>query len=282
MNRAETQLALQRFFDQAACATVADAALAAGYIQALGAYLSRLEENLEHVDVWSIEEYERVCEYIHNNFERLANPSVAFEALADANELLNRHKTFVNENGFLPEYLTQRPDPKFERLPGGAIEFRAELFLETSNQTEIMSLPRWLQIPQGLVLCVFLLPCFAGSVALAVSPNERAPIMAPVVGTLMALACLWLFAMSFRLILGKKKHGGLMGPRALRLCSWIFVLIPTTSISTGTFFEHPFRYGVISVAYILTFFGLRSLAFQREQKASSQTALVDDFQPLSG
>jgi hypothetical protein len=123
MNRAETQLTLQGFFDRAACATAADAALAAAYIEALRGYLSRLEEDFEPVDAWSVEEYERVCEYIHNNFEWIATPSVASEALADANALLNAHKDFLSENGLLPEYLTKRPNPSFQRTPNGAAEF---------------------------------------------------------------------------------------------------------------------------------------------------------------
>lgn len=123
MNRAETQIALQGFFDRAACATVADAALATEYIEALRGYLSKSEEDFEPVDIWSIEEYERVCEYVHNNFSWIANASVASEALADANALLNAHKVFLRANGLLPEYLTQRPNPSFQRTPDGAAEF---------------------------------------------------------------------------------------------------------------------------------------------------------------
>lgn len=123
MNRAETQLTLQGFLDRAACATVADAALAAAYLEALRGYLSRLGEDFEPVDAWSVEEYERVCEYIHNNIEWIANPAVASETLADANALLKTHKDFLSENGLLPEYLTQRPNPSFQRTPSGAAEF---------------------------------------------------------------------------------------------------------------------------------------------------------------
>jgi len=123
VNRAETQLALQRFFDRAACATVADATLAESYVEALRSYLSKQEEDFEPIDAWSVEEYERVCEFVNNNFEWIANPSVASGALADANELLNTHKAFLNENGLLPEYLKQRPNPSFRWRPNGAAEF---------------------------------------------------------------------------------------------------------------------------------------------------------------
>lgn len=123
MNRAETQFTLQRFFNRVACATVADATLAKTYIEALRGYLNELEAEFEPIDVWSIEEYERVCEFTNNNFEWLANSSVASGALADANELLNTHKAFLEENGLLPEYLTQRPDPSFRWTPEGVAEF---------------------------------------------------------------------------------------------------------------------------------------------------------------
>jgi hypothetical protein len=122
------------------------------------------------------------------------------------------------------------------------------------------TLPRWLQILLGLMLCVIVLPCIVGSIALAISPNERAPILAPFFGTLMVLASFWLFSMAVRLVLGKKRHGGLMGPRALRLSAWIFVLIPAVSILSGSFFERPVLYGIVSVVYIGIFFRLRSLS----------------------
>lgn len=151
--------------------------------------------------------------------------------------------------------------------------------METLNQPPSDGLPRWFQILFGLVLCVFLLPCLLGSVALAVSPNEKAPILAPIFGTLMALACLWLYSMAVRLILGKKKHGGLMAPRALRISAWIFVLIPATSILTGSFFEHPIRYGFLGAIYISSFFGLRKLSFLREDAMAQQDASADGLRP---
>lgn len=123
MNRAETQSTLSTFFDRVACATVADAALAAAYVEALRGYLANLENDFEPIDSWSIEEYERVCEFIHNNFKWTANPEVAAKALADAHALLGSHKAFLAENEILPDYLTQRPNPSFQRTPTGAAEF---------------------------------------------------------------------------------------------------------------------------------------------------------------
>jgi len=95
----------------------------------------------------------------------------------------------------------------------------------------------------------------------------------------MSLACFWLFAIAIRLISGKKKHGGLMGPRALRLSAWIFVLIPVSSILTGSFFDHPIRYGFLGVIYVSTFFGLRNLSFKREAEIAQQYAPADGLRP---
>ena len=80
MNRAETQLALRGFFDRAACATVADAALAASYIEAIRGNLSQLEEDFAPVDAWSVEEYERVCEYDKLKVTRILNNVLAGSA----------------------------------------------------------------------------------------------------------------------------------------------------------------------------------------------------------
>lgn len=123
MNRAETQFTLERFFVRIAGATVADATLAKTYIEALRGYLDELEAEFEPIDVWSVEEYEHVCEFTHNNFQWLANSSVASGALADAYELLSTHKAFLGDNGLLPEYLAQRPNPSFRWTADGAAEF---------------------------------------------------------------------------------------------------------------------------------------------------------------
>lgn len=123
MNRAETKFALDQFYDRLVCSTVADATLAQTYVETLSAYLANLEEDFEPIDAWSVEEYERVAEYTHNNFQWIANPDVASNALADAHASICSHCAFLIENGLLPEYLLQRPNPSFQRTPDGAAEF---------------------------------------------------------------------------------------------------------------------------------------------------------------
>jgi len=123
MNRAETKFAFDQFHNRLACATVADPTLAHAYVDALRAYLSELEGSFEAIDVWSIEEYERLSEYTHNTFKWVSAPQVAADALADAHALLSSHCTFLVENGLLPNYLTQRPNPSFRRTADGTAEF---------------------------------------------------------------------------------------------------------------------------------------------------------------
>jgi hypothetical protein len=123
MNRAETQNTLQRLFDRLACATVADEQLAQAYVDALASYLATLADDWQPVDIWSIEEYERVCEFVHNNDQWILNSSIALDALADANSLLAAHKMFLSENGLLPEALDDRPASFYVRTPTGNVGF---------------------------------------------------------------------------------------------------------------------------------------------------------------
>lgn len=123
MNRAETQNTLQRFFDRLACATVADEQLAKAYIAVLASYLETSAADWQPVDIWSVEEYEKVCEFVHNNDRWILNSSIALNALADANSLLAAHKTFLAENGILPEALADRPVSFYVRSSTGDVEF---------------------------------------------------------------------------------------------------------------------------------------------------------------
>jgi hypothetical protein len=124
MNRAETQITLQGFFDRLACATVADADLAKAYVDALSNYLRSLAADWQAVDIWTIEEYEQACEFVHNNAQWILNSPIALNALADASGLLAAHKVFLTENGLLPEPFAHRPNPSFSRTPAGEVIYR--------------------------------------------------------------------------------------------------------------------------------------------------------------
>lgn len=52
---------------------------------------------------------------------------------------------------------------------------------------EVILVPRWIQVPVGLFLAAILVFCLAGSLMLAFLPNEKSPILAPILGTSMSL-----------------------------------------------------------------------------------------------
>lgn len=124
-------------------------------------------------------------------------------------------------------------------------------------------LPRWVQIPVGLLLGSFTLLCLVGSLTLALGTNEKAPVLAPLAGILMSLACLWILSMCLGLILGRRNSGGLMGPTALRIVAWFFLLLPVGGLFTGYFVSRPLLGLLQTAAYVGIFFGLRKLANER-------------------
>jgi len=124
MNRAETKFALERFRDRLMCASVADTAFAETYVQAIRGYLVELEDAFEAIDVWSVEEYERLCEYLTNNDQLISEACTAKEALAEVHKLLVAHKAFLSSNGLLPRHLDERPNPAFQLSPAGRLELK--------------------------------------------------------------------------------------------------------------------------------------------------------------
>jgi hypothetical protein len=123
--------------------------------------------------------------------------------------------------------------------------------------------PRWVQVPVGLLLGSFTLLCLLGSLTLVFGGNEKAPILAPIFGIGMSLACLWILRMCFGLVSGRRNSGGLMGPTALRIVAWFFLLLPVGGLFTGYFISRPFQALIQTAAYIAIFFGLRKLANER-------------------
>ena len=130
---------------------------------------------------------------------------------------------------------------------------------------EELPAPRWVQVPAGLFLALIFVFCLAGSAALALTPNEKAPTAGPIAGTLMSLVSLWGLLVCYRLVTGKRVRGGLVGPTALRAIAWVFLLLPAGGVFTGYFEQHTLRAVIMTAAYISVFYGLRSLATYREQ-----------------
>jgi hypothetical protein len=58
-------------------------------------------------------------------------------------------------------------------------------------------LPRWVQVPAGLILGLLTLLCGFASVSLLSVPNKKAPILATVVGLTLLLGCFWVLEKVF-------------------------------------------------------------------------------------
>lgn len=134
------------------------------------------------------------------------------------------------------------------------------------RQSDQPKLPRWVQVPAGLLLGAVVLLCLAGALAMVFQPNEKAPLTAPAVGVVLSLVCFWCLSVCVRLVAGRRLHDGLFGPRALRALAWFFLLMPIGGLFTGYFWTHGGRALAQTAAYVGIFFGLRALAARRERK----------------
>ena len=134
-----------------------------------------------------------------------------------------------------------------------------------SGDTE---LPRWLQVPLGVVLGLFTLLCLVGSSTLIFSPNAKAPVLAPVLGVVWVIGCVWVLEKCLRLLAGRKSKGGLMSPTSLRFLAWFFLLLPVAGLFTDYFASHTLQAIIQTVAYVSIFFGLRELAGARQRNGA--------------
>src|SRR5579871_3943648 len=140
------------------------------------------------------------------------------------------------------------------------------------DQVEVRraELPRWVQVPVGLFLGLFMLLCLGGVAALVFSSNEKAPIAAPVLGVVLLFPSLWALAKCVRLITGRKTKGGLLGPRALRTIGWLFLAFPVGGLFTGYIRENPMLSVYQAICDVGIFVGLRGLASVRERRMVTQ------------
>ena len=138
-----------------------------------------------------------------------------------------------------------------------------------------MELPRWVQVPIGIILSLFTLLSGFASVYLLFVPNKKAPVLALVVGLILLLGCVWVLAKCFRLITGRKHGGGLMSPRALRIVSACLLLLPLIGLFTGYYREM----GVVAIYQAMMYFfgslGLQALARKREANSEMNRAECD-------
>jgi amino acid transporter len=129
-------------------------------------------------------------------------------------------------------------------------------------------LPRWVQVPVGLVLGLFTLLCGLASLSLLLVPNKQSPILAVVVGLVLLLGYLWVLEKCFRLLTGRKHKGGLMTPNTLRVVSFFMLVLPIAGLFTGYYREMGAVAIFQAVMYFSGFLGLRALARKREAKGS--------------
>ena len=130
-------------------------------------------------------------------------------------------------------------------------------------------LPRWVQVPAGLVLGLFTVLCGLASASLLVVPNKKAPVLAVVVGLVLLLGCFWVLEKCFRLVSGHKTRGGLMSPNALRVVSFFLLVLPIVGLFTGYYREMGAVAIFQAVMYFSGFLGLRALARKREAEGGS-------------
>jgi len=146
-----------------------------------------------------------------------------------------------------------------------------EPHLEPGN----VNLPRWIQIPAGIVIALFTFLCLVASLILLVLPNKNGPVLGFAIGAILLFGCLWVLGKCVRLLTGRKTRGGLMSPTALRVVSFFLLVLPIAGLFTGYYRER----GPVAIfqacAYVSGFFGLRALARKREEIREDQNKNKD-------
>jgi len=127
-------------------------------------------------------------------------------------------------------------------------------------------LPRWIQVPVGIVLGLFALFCAFAAATSLLLPGKYVPSprFAVIVGLILLLACLWVLDKGFHLVIGRKKRGGLLSPTALRVVAFFLLIIPVAGLFTGYYREMGPIAIFQAVMYLSGFFGLRAFARKRE------------------
>jgi len=152
----------------------------------------------------------------------------------------------------------------------GRVIRRAKMNEPIQSEPQEKELPRWVQVPVGLILGVFTLLCAFASVSLLLIPNKKSPspILAVVVGLVLLLGCLWVLEKCLRLITGRKRKGGLLSPNTLRAVSFVMLALPIVGLFTGYYREMGALAIFQAVMYFFGFLGLRAVARKREAQQS--------------
>jgi len=140
------------------------------------------------------------------------------------------------------------------------------LLLPESRERE---LPRWVQIPIGLVLTFLTLLCGFAALVFLFTPTKKSPVLPIVVGLILLLGCFWVLEKCFRLLTGRRNQGGLMSPNALRVVSLFLLVLPIAGLFTGYYRKMGAVAIFQAVMYFFGFLGLRALARKREANGVS-------------
>ena len=134
-----------------------------------------------------------------------------------------------------------------------------------------MELPRWVQVPVGIVLGLVTLFCGFAVISLLLTRYKYAPapLLLVAVGFLLLLGCHWILAKCIQLITGRKKRGGLLSPRTLRIVSFFLLILPVGGYFTGYYRERGAVAIFQAIMYFFGFLGLRALARKREAETVS-------------
>lgn len=118
------------------------------------------------------------------------------------------------------------------------------LKIQSTQHAEEILVPRWIQIPVGLFLGAITLLLLAGSALMVFDQNEKAPILAPIIGVIWIIGCFWVLA-------------------------WFLLVLPIGRVFTGYFKSHTLIAVAQTTAYVCVFVRLRLLAARRDADRAS-------------
>jgi hypothetical protein len=115
----------------------------------------------------------------------------------------------------------------------------------------------------GILVGLFILPLAAliglGGYMFLASPSADHPYLGLLLGSASVITVVWLFSVSWRLILNRpRRAGGLFSPLGLRAVGTVLVAAPFFAVLSGTLFkDRPVRWWGAVQAVIYLFAGVR-------------------------
>ena len=128
-------------------------------------------------------------------------------------------------------------------------------------------LPRWVQVPAGIVLGLLTLLCGLAIVSLFFLAPKGPSTLAIVVVALLLLPCVGVLIKCIRIVTGRKLKGGVFSPTALRVVAVVMLVMPIVGLFTGYYREMGLAAVWQALIYFLGAIGLRQLARKRESQA---------------